>query len=143
MADRVIFLLCKERLALIIACDSVLLFLPCGGFLPHRLPAGGDLFFKISFRLLHRGIPDSGRGAAGPRGMRISVPLRLVSGTAAQDPFPEREHQKAAVSHLFIEISRQRERKKSMKKALCLFLSFAACTAVLAGCGAGSQESET
>lgn len=27
-----------------------------------------------------------------------------------------------------------------MKKALCLFLSFAACTAVLAGCGAGSQE---
>lgn len=27
-----------------------------------------------------------------------------------------------------------------MKKALCLFLSLAACTAVLAGCGAGSQE---
>lgn len=30
-----------------------------------------------------------------------------------------------------------------MKKAFCLFLSLAACTVVLAGCGAGYQESET
>ena len=78
-----------------------LLFLPGRiGRLPHRLVSGGGGVFKIQLFLLCHRIPPIAGGPAGAVYLRIPLPLRMVSGAAAQDPDPEAIHQKTEAADL-------------------------------------------
>jgi len=71
-----------------------LLFLPrCSGCLPHRLLSGGGRLLEIPLFLLHHRHSDFAWGVAGAGHLRISMPLWLVSGAAAQNPHQEVFHQ--------------------------------------------------
>ena len=54
--------------------------------LPHRGVSGGGGVFQVQLLLLYHWLPHSAGRAAGALYLRLSMPLRLVSGAAAQNP---------------------------------------------------------
>ena len=69
-----------------LCAGTELLFLPCGfrGMSDRSVSVGGRIV-KIQLFLLYHRFPYSARCLAGTVYLRISVPFRVVSGTAAQD----------------------------------------------------------
>ena len=69
-------------------------------FLPHRFFAGSDWLVQIQRLILHCGYFGFSGCAVGACGMRLSVPLWVVSGAASQNTFQEIQYPPAAHSDI-------------------------------------------